>query len=344
MAGSNRLYMPYVSYYESVLRGHGANYGLINWDRLHIEDDRELTYRDCKRRIRRNFFDYTKFSKFVTSKLLEYEYEKVIIFGIESSFFLKQIIENCYPNRFVLDIRDDHKIRPFSNIGKMVDIACFTALSSPGYKEWLPSSDKYVICHNSAANRLDDLARVDANWSNKGQITIANIGSIAQARVQMDFIEALKNREHIVVKFHGEGAASGTVKEHVARHRITNVEFTGRYTREEEESLYLGADMINVLLYTDSVNNRTALPNRLYNAAMYGKPLLALEGTFLSRVIREYSLGLVVSSFKGIEESIWEYISSFDVQRYEDGRVSFFKRVIKDNKEFRECLKEFVEQ
>ena len=59
------------------------------------------------------------------------------------------------------------------------------------------------------------------------------------------------------------------------------------------------------------------------------------RGTFLSRVIREYSLGLVVSSFKGIEESIWEYISSFDVQRYEDGRVSFFKKLSKTNKSSR---------
>ena len=84
----------------------------------------------------------------------------------------------------------------------------------------------------------------------------------------MDFIEALKNRAYCCQVSWRRGCKR-TVKEHVARHRITNVEFTGRYTREEEESLYLGADMINVLLYTDSVNNRTALPNRLYNAAMY---------------------------------------------------------------------------
>jgi len=344
VAGSNRLYMPYVSHYEAVLTDYGADYDLINWDRLHIEDDRELTYRDHKHSIRRNFFDYVNFSRFAVSKLLKYEYGKVIIFGIESSFFLRQIITDCYSNRCVLDIRDDHRIRRFSNIGKMVSISCFAALSSPGYREWLPSSDKYVINHNTAANSLNDLAGVDANWSNKRRIVIANIGSIAEARVQTDLVEALKNREHIVVRFHGEGAASDKVKERAARQRITNVEFTGRYTREEEEPLYLGADMINVLLYNDSVNNRTALPNRLYNAAMYGKPLLALEGTFLSRVIREYSLGLVVNSLKGLEESIWHYLSSFDVQRYEDGRARFFNKVIMDNTAFRERLREFVEQ
>lgn len=334
--------MPYIENYQKILRECKVNYDVINWDRLCIEEVDGLTFRDNKHVIPRNFLDYLKYGKFVSSKLREYEYDKVIVFGIAIAFFIRKLLKHNYYDRYIFDIRDDHKIRKFLNLKQITDRSCFTVLSSPGYMLWLPKSSKYVINHNTTICSLNVLRKVDINHFNKKQLVIANIGSTRDYQINIDLINALKNKKNIAMKFHGQGALTKKIETYIKLHNINNAEFTGRYEKIEEESFYLKADMINVLRYNDSINNKTALPNRLYKAAIYGKPLLAFEGTYLSEVISKYDLGLVIGSFKNLEEKIWEYISNFNVKKYEQGRYNFLERVIKDNNTFRQRLQEFI--
>ncbi|MDK2801724.1 MAG: hypothetical protein PWQ70_3343 [Clostridiales bacterium] len=340
----NKSYMPYMENYQKILRECGVNYDVINWDRLCIEEVNEIAFRDNKRVIPRNFLDYVKYGRFVASKLHEYEYEKVVVFGIALAYFIRKILKKNYCNKYIFDIRDDHKMRKFLNIKQVIECSYFTVLSSPSYEIWLPKSYKYVINHNTTIGSLNELRNVDINLINEKQVVIANIGSIRDYQINIDLINALKNNNNIVIKFHGQGAINEEIEKYIKLHNIANVELTGKYEKDEEESFYLKADMINVLRYNDSINNKTALPNRLYKAAIYGKPLLAFEGTYLSKIISKYDLGLVVNSFKNMEEKIWDYICSFDVKKYEQGRHNFFKRVIKDNETFRERFKKFLER
>ena len=340
----NKLYMPYMENYQKILRECKVDYDVINWDRLCIEEVNGLTFRDNKHAIPRNFLDYLKYGKFVSNKLREYEYDKVIVFGIAIAFFIRRLLKHNYYDRYIFDIRDDHKIRKFFNIKQAIDRSCFTVLSSPGYMLWLPKSSKYVINHNTTICSLNVLRKVDINHFNKKRLVIANIGSTRDYQINIDLINALKNKKNIAMKFHGQGALTEKIETYIKLHNINNVEFTGRYEKIEEECFYLKADMINVLRYNDSINNKTALPNRLYKSAIYGKPLLAFKGTYLSEVISKYDLGLVVSSFKNLDGKIWEYISNFNVKKYEQGRYNFLEMVIKDNMKFQEHVKNFIER
>lgn len=339
----NKSYMPYMDTYLTILRESNVNYDVINWDRLAIEELNELTFRDNKSKIQRNFLDYLKYGRFVAKELQKKEYQRVVVFGIEVAFFISQILKHDYGDRYVLDIRDDHKIRRFFNIESLIEKSCFTVLSSPGYKTWLPKSSKYVINHNSTIRSLDELREVKLNYSLKDRLVIANIGNIRDYRINVDLINSLQNNSQIVIKFHGQGVANQEFERYIKLHNITNVVLTGRYEKDDEETLYLEADMINVLRYNDSINNRTALPNRLYNAAICGKPLLAFRGTYLAELISKYNLGLVLDSFENAEEDIRYYLREFDVKKYDEGRRDFLRGVVKDNLEFRERFEGFVE-
>ena len=92
------------------------------------------------------------------------------------------------------------------------------------------------------------------------------------------------------------------------------------------------------------INNKTCLPNRLYNAAIYGKPMLAFEGTYLSGIIKEYNLGLIIEDFDNIEEELMEYVNNFKLEPYENGRNLFFETVIKENKKFFTNIREFMHE
>lgn len=335
--------MPYVSNYEKILKENKADYEIINWDRLKIEGESSLVYRDAKIGHQRGFFDYMKYTRFVLDKLKKNNYDKIVVFSIQLMFFLKEYLLKNYKKKFIFDIRDYNPIIKIFNIKKTIAHSAFTVLSSPGYKEWLPESHNYIINHNTSIDNIGQLRGVRPFVSDKNKkISVGCIGGLRDYGINIDFINSLKNNNFIKINYHGEGQINKDLYKYLIDQDITGVSMTGRYAKGEEESLYCNNDMINVLRYKDGINNKTALPNRLYNAVYYGKPMLAFEGTYLAEVVKKYSLGLTVNSFKNIEKEIREYTIGFDIVEYETKRQSFFSEVICQNKVFSEKLKDYV--
>ena len=64
--------------------------------------------------------------------------------------------------------------------------------------------------------------------------------------------------------------------------KISNVVFTGKYNSEQEKYYYEDSSFINILL-GKSLNSRTLMPNRFYNSLLYYKPMIALNGSWLSK-------------------------------------------------------------
>lgn len=307
-----------------------------------MEDiDINCKYRDGKVGHQRSYLDYLKYKKFIIKRLNSEKYNKVVVFGIQLSYFLKKYLVNKYKGQYILDIRDSNKIIHYFNIKKIINNSKFVALSSSGYKEWLPKSDKYIINHNTQIENLSNLKHLNFNFKDK-KLNISYIGALRDLEVNLEFIESLKNSVNISLFYHGEGVINKNIHKYVVKNNIQNVQLTGRYNRKDEGDLYYNSDVINVLRYNDSINNKTALPNRLYNAVFQGKILLALKGTYLAELVEMYNLGLTIDSFSNLEERIYNYLNEFNVEQYLSGRSSFLEFVIKDNEEFKFALINFI--
>lgn len=326
---SNMLYMPYVKNYEQILIENNVNYHIINWDRLKIEEQNENTYRDKNIGGQKSFLEYLGYRNFLVKRLNIGEYDKLIVFGIQLSFFLKNILINNYKGKYIIDIRDYNKILHFFKIKEVIKYSSFTVLSSPGYKVWLPKSNKYFINHNTLISTQEKLREIDD--FNKEKISIANIGAFRDFSINRNFISSLKNSNRFLLKFHGEGHATKALRAYLVEKDIENVIITGKYNKTEESSLYEDSDFINALYYPDWINYKTALPNRLYNAVFHAKPLLAFQGTYLANLVSTYNIGIVILSFDNIEQIITDYIKQFDLQKYNNGRDAFFKIVLEEN-------------
>lgn len=338
---SNLLYMPYVSNYEKILRETNIDYTIIYWDRLHIEENNdEIKYRDKKVGFQRNYFDYFKYNNFIIRQLNKKKYDRVIVFTLQIAYFLKNYLIKNYKENYILDIRDYNKIYKFSNFKKLIDSSAFTVISSPGYQIWLPESNKYVVDHNTPVSDLNSLKPLEIKVWN-GKVNISTIGFIRHWDVNIDLVNQLKNRHAFNLIFHGEGTINDRLKHYVEKNKINNVQIYGRYKKEEEGYLYEHSTLINILLY-DDINSKGVLANRLYNSVLFGKPMLSLQGTYLADQIKKYNLGLVLESFKEMDSKINRYLKEFNELEYENGRVSFFKGVIKDNDYFIHKLKDFT--
>ncbi|MCK1606580.1 hypothetical protein IVB02_35710 [Bradyrhizobium sp. 166] len=97
-------------------------------------------------------------------------------------------------------------------------------------------------------------------------------------------------------EFHVYGyCASGVDKELLASlSRIENVKVHGKYTMDDLPLIHADSHLIFGLLDEDANDNeRWLLPNRIYYAGAFRRPILANRGTFTGEVVLERRLGTV---------------------------------------------------
>lgn len=339
VCSTNTGYMPYLNNYTLILDERKIDYDLLVWNRMNLEEKQSLfVYKDGKNSVRRGFIDYFKFYRFLKGVLAKNRFNKIIIFGLQTLFFCQGFLCNEYSKRYLLDIRDYHILAKATNLQRVINNAKYTVISSPGYKEFLPTSFDYIVNHNTTidSNNLPSSTCMSFNSS-----FITYMGALRDLEINKEFIKSLKDSPYEAY-YAGESDYTKQLKDFVEQGNF-RVRFTGRYKKEEEKTIYGQTLLVNVLRYADSLNNIVALPNRLYNAPIYMKPLLSYKGTYLSKLIEEYKLGLIINDFNHLSSNIENYINGFIFEEYLDGRNRFLNKVIQDNLVFKQKLLDFCE-
>lgn len=338
---SNIIHMPYLKNYTDTLNKlTGIEQTIINWDRFNIEQENYFCFKDNKSGHRRGLLDYYRFSSFVASILRDKEFDRVIVFGLQLTFFLSDFLAKNLTNKYVIDIRDHNIIKRFSSFSRAIEKSSFTVISSPGYKSWLPFSEKYIINHNTNISSLANLS--EAKNFTPERVEISCIGALKDISINKRVINSLRNDPKIKLTYRGEGIINDDLSQYIKSKKIRNTYIGGRYNKHEEESLYRSSDLINMFMSRGHINNETCLSNRLYNASIFGIPLVSLSGSIISEVIQENNLGLVVSSLENLSQKIHAYIESFDKETFELGRRRFLSQVITDNSLFKEKITSFA--
>jgi hypothetical protein len=332
---TNLKYMPYVDSYKTKLDFNNIEFDLIYWNR-NLEEKNDsvnfIEYNDKKNNIKRTFLDYYLFSKFVKLTLKKDTYRIVVIFTLPLIFFFQFYFKNK-KTKFILDIRDYHFILKFFNLKKLVNKSEKTIISSNGFLRWLPKSSKYMINHNTRIREIKNNSNENINFDKK-HIVISYIGQLQHYYPNVNFIKSLKNNVLFELRFVGKGTKSDEIIKYCYKNKINNVKVFGQYSWIEEPSKYFETDLVNLILDNKNLNNKTCLANRLYNGVYYFKPLIIYGDTYMSDIIKKYSLGLVLNKHDLVPEKIIEYINSFDIKKFEKGRFDFFYKVINENLEF----------
>jgi hypothetical protein len=331
--------MPYLDNYTSILDGEGINYDLAIWDRIGREEKADFVFFDKTNSYRKSFFSYLKYSYFIRKILNKHNYDIIIVFGLQLTFFLKNILLRRDKYKYVIDIRDYNKILKVTNLKHVLRHAHFVVISSPKYRSWLPTGISYILNHNMSLESFEQSEM--RGILDKSYFTISYIGTLVNLEINISLIEEFKNSDLFKLRFVGAGLINEDLKKYIERMDVKNVEIMGKYEKCEEGMYYRSSDFISMILETNYINS-TVLSNRLYNAALYAVPLIALEGSLISSIINEYNLGLVVNDINGLSTKLLEYIEGFDEDIFLEGRSRFLKRVVEDNKLFRKKLIEFI--
>lgn len=206
-------------------------------------------------------------------------------------FLLHDILLKQYCRKYILDIRD-YTYEKYGfylrTVHQLIDNSFFTAISSRGFKRFLGDKDKMVVNHN--ISNFENIEGIPSLTKDKKVINIGFVGAIRYFDENIALIQNLPPSNYHFV-YHGLEIADCHLEEFCKNKNLSNVEFAGAFKNEEKHTLYKEIDIINSLYGNLTMEVQSALPNRLYDALIFKKPIITTEGTYLTEVVEKYGIG-----------------------------------------------------
>lgn len=347
ICAANIMSSPYVKYYTDVLDNLKVSYDVIIWNKMGIKESDYpviISYDKCfdstKSKIEK-FIAYCGYSKFVIKNINENNYDKLILLTAQSGVLIYKYLEKHYLNNYILDIRDYANAKYYIKIlKKLVKNSYSTSISSNGYLKWLPKSNKYIKSHNTSIDYIENYID-NINFGNK-TIKISTIGQIRDYESNKSIIDIFKNNKSFTIEFIGKGVSSQDLKLYCDNNDIGNVVFKGQYKKDDEKYHYINSDFINLYIGDQSVSTGL-LTNRLYNACIYGKPIITEKDSYVSSIVEKYNLGITINpKDPNILDQFIKFITNFDVDKFNKGRREFLEKVKIDIEKFEKSIELFI--
>jgi glycosyltransferase involved in cell wall biosynthesis len=292
---TSRSYTPYLAHYEKILNDAGIPYEMYYWDRFHIHEKTiygETFTCNCPDHGFGSIRGYLAYRRFLLNKLRNKNYSFYIVLSVQMGILLYQFLQD---KKFILDIRDfSHEnkslYRSFAN--RLIKSAVAVVISSDGFRIWLPTGREYLLSHNVSLESFHNVKmfpRFDPD-----RLVISYIGGVSYYEANLRVINAVSKNDKIHLSYIGSGTCEKELETFCVNNNIENVTFSGRFSPSQKGNFYNDTDFVLSCYGDDTPVVRTALPNRLYESCFYKRPLIVNTGTYLSDLVRNYNIGVVV--------------------------------------------------
>ena len=343
---ANLKYSPYVKYYTDILHHEGVCFRTMVWDKTGTKEDADFIFSfassdfDRKRIMLGHYLFSRQCKRFIRNEKIDH----LIIFTIAPLYFLGYKYLKRFAGKIMMDIRDDSPFRRKfpKTLDKTAAIADTVVVSSPYYSEWV--SSETFLCHNADLSLIEQYKKPFTRNSFSKPISIAYAGIMIEEQVNIRAVQSLANNKGFSFVYIGrDNEGKEKIEQYVAEHDIHNVSFMGEYKKKDIIDLYRkNADLVNILR-ENTLINRNALPNKLYEAVVSGVPIVVYEhNTAIADYVEKYGLGILLDEKDDLEEQLNKKTRDFDFEKYQAGRQAFLNLVLEDYGLFRERLVRFA--
>tara|TARA_R110002049_G_scaffold307520_2_gene508271 strand:- start:30157 stop:31266 length:1110 start_codon:yes stop_codon:yes gene_type:complete len=128
------------------------------------------------------------------------------------------------------------------------------------------------------------------------KITIGIVGLLLRKDEYVKLFETYKNSDTVDINIYGKGKYQNIVEEYALKYK--NIVYFGPYNAfTDAEKIYKSLDIIYLVYDIDqvSLNNKLALPNKLYECMYYRIPLICSKGTYLEEIVVDLGIGTSIN-------------------------------------------------
>ena len=343
-------HVPYVANYENAMKKDGIDFDAVYWDRF---ENRELEKCDNEYTIHikcslggnrlKKIIPMLKYRNIVKDLINKYTYDKIIVLSTLPAVLLNDILLDKYRDNYILDIRDYtyEKYSFYKNIVmKLISNSYFTGISSKGFLRFLDFHKKIVYTHNITNENAEVTNCTAIDFTKK--INIGFVGGVRYFNENSALFSKL-DHDKFILSYIGYRHADCNLEDYCKYKKIANVIFKGKFNNIDKPMIYKDIDIINSLYGDFSLEVTTAIPNRLYDALLYKKPILVSKGTYLSEVVEEKGIGLAIDVFNDdVNKLLIKYIESIDYEMFLIKCRSYIEEIKREQSHYLNKIDEFL--
>ena len=346
---ANIKYSPYIQYYTQNFDDEGINYVTIVWNKKELYENADYTFEyPCEDFDRRKMLiGHYKFAKECKKIIKKEKIDKLVIFTIAPAFFLGRYFLKKYNNKFIIDIRDDSPFRrKFPNkLKKICAMAFSVVVSSNNFIPW--TGRKAVLCHNADVKTINKYFDIETHKNSNKLISIVFAGAMIEPDINIEILSKLKNNPNFNFGYIGyNNIGKEKIIDFVDKNHIHNVWFEGTYQKEEVVQKYQSCASLVNIFRKNTVVNKNALPNKLYDAIVSAIPIIVFEhNEAICKYVKKYNLGIIIQEdLCNLGDTILKKYEDFDYEKFKIGRILFLKEVLYDMSVFFNTLNQFIKE
>lgn len=339
-------FSPYVRIYTRILDEMRVDYAIISWNREGNDKKEGFQYNtpSAKGHGSASWKEYRGYIRFVKNTIKEQGFDRVIVFGPQTTCMLSIYLLLYFRGRYMIDYRDlsiEQKLGFKQLFAIMLNYSWANVISSPGFKCCLPKR-KYLLSHNFDVEMVRQaLSKNDEDGfnTNKG-IDVLTIGGIRDYSSNIEVVKAMANKEGYSCRFVGKGGASKQIEQYCVEQGVENVYFHGFYNKEEEPSFIKDTTFLNIF-YPRVITHDTAMSNRFYNSLIFKRPMIVTKNTTQGDFAEQYGLGVALEDCDGLAEKLVAFTKT-DFKEYANRCNNLLNIFLEDVKLFEEAVVAFV--
>lgn len=338
---------PYVTYYADLLKQLNIEYVIINkevsLDDAKCPDQRAFIVRKNGTVSGNPIVRTLAWYKFVEKTMKREKCDIAIVVPTKTAMVLAPFLFlSLY--RYIFDIRDytGENSAWFRLVERLlINKSELTVISSNGFRSWLPQSNKLTNIHNMPYSYEEEYDCTDLKT--KETINIGYVGCVDYEYQNRKIMESLGNDPRFILQYSGIVATRCKLEQISKDQGYNNVIFTGRFDNRNKKGIYEQVDIINAVYGNDSLIVSTALPNKLYDALIYKKPIIASKGTYLGELIEQYGVGFSIDVDKdNITEKISGFIADFDSECFVKNCTLLLQQCIEEQEKTIERIQKVI--
>ncbi len=344
---ANFRIMQYLYKYTYILDRKGVEYDVIYWNRELDNENIDFNgncipfdyYTNSHQPFWKKISGFISYTKFILKTIKKNKYDKLIILTTQVAVPLFVPLMRKYKNKFIYDYRDitkEHFNFYKKMVKKLISSSFFTAISSPGFKNIIGESSKFVLSHNCSNLEVGEI-----NHKQKKQINISFWGIVRNAEYNKKICDALGNDERFNLIYHGEGVYE-ILQNYCKEQGYQNITFTGKYDRVMISTFAEETDIIHCA-YPNDRTMFLAMPVKAYDTVKYAKPIMVTDGSFLSKYIAPYGFSIPIGiDNSNLADYIYESYNLLNAEKLNQGFMDFHNKVKNDDILFEEKLTDFI--
>lgn len=339
--------MPYLRKYTDVLDENNINYDIVYWNRDGILEKKDFNGNaicySYEMKTHQPFYKkiggFVRYTNFIRKTIKKRKYDKLILLTSQTAVPISDILLcKKYSGKYVYDYRDitKEKNKLYKRlVQKLICNSYFTGISSFGFKRVIGESDKFVKSHNCRK-----LAVLGSKSSKEEPINISFWGLVRSVSSNKRICDIFGNDSRFSLYYHGNGFYK-EIQEYCKEKNYNNIHFSGRYSPDDVQKFADNANIIHSI-YDNGTVMRNAMPNKVYDAVRYAKPIMVAKNSYMAEFLDNYSFKFDFDIENTTSDDVYEWYNQLDCKTCSKEYMKLYECIKKDDDTFTKALMSFV--